>query len=176
MMTAQTLSRQDSRHGKWTKQKLYCSCASVSRRRVATYSIVRVDFFKRFVECSNHSATCPLYIQTKATTTVGFKIGYYGRLLANTVRATISITTGAGGCSINPCLEFHAIVPFNSPAFLLLDYGTFRQHFHTTPPTETIEVGDFFKTTLQQLYDLFQDGRASPTDTVEDGSTLLHVI
>ena len=175
-MTAQTLSRQDRRSGKWTKQNLYCSCTSVSRRRVATYSIGRADFFKSSVECSNHSAACPLCIRTKATTTLGLKIAYYGRLLANTVRATISITTGAGGYSINPCLEFHAIVPFDSPAFLLLDYGTFRQHFHTTPPTESIEVCDFFKNTLQQLYELFQDGGASPTDTVEDGSTLLHVI
>ena len=176
MMTAQNPLGLDHCIWKRIKQKAYCSCDNLIRRRATTYSIGRVHFFKSSVDSSNHSFTCPLYIGTKAITTVGFKMGYYGRLLANTVRATMTITIGAGGYSINPCLEFHAIVPFDSPAFLLLDYGTFRRHFHTTPPTESIGVCDFFENTLQQLYELFQDGRASPTDTVEDGSTLLHVI
>ena len=161
---------------KRTKQKSYCSCTTLIRRIATTCSIGRVDFFRTCVESSNHCVTCPLYIRAEATTTLGFKMGFYRRLLANTIRATISITIGAGGCSINPYLEFHAIVPFYSPAFQLLNYGTFQDHFNTTPPPQPKEVGDYFDFALRKLYELFRDGRASPTDTVKDGSTLLHVI
>ena len=175
MMTTQNSSRQDYRSGKWTKQKLYCSCTTLTRRRAATYSIGRVKFFKDSVDSSNHSATCPLYIRTETTTTVGFKMGYYGRLLANTVRATISITTGAGGYSINPCLKFHAVVPNSSPAFRLLDHKISREFLYTEPLPQSKTVCDYFNSALKQLYELFQDGRASPTDTNESGQTLLHV-
>ena len=176
MMTAPSPCRQDRRDWKWTKQKSYCSCATLTRRRTARCSVGRVDFFKTSVESSNHSITCPLYIRTEATKIVGFKMGYYGRLLANTVRATISITTGAGGYSINPSLKFHAIVPRRSPAFRLLDCKTLKERFLTPSAPQSKEVSDYFENTLQQIYELFQDGRASPTDTNESGQNLLHVI
>ena len=174
MMTVQNPSRLDSRIWKRNKQKSCCSCVNLTRRRTTTYSIGRVDFFKTSVESSNHSVTCPLYIRTQATTILGFKMVYYGRLLANTVRATISITTGAGGYSINPCLRFHAMVPNSSPAFWLLDWNILSNRL--TPPPQPKEVSDYFDFALRQLYDLFRDGRASPTDTNERGQTLLHVV
>ena len=176
MMTAQSPSRLDRRTWKRTKQKAYCSCATLIRRRDTTYSVGRVDFFKSSVESNNHSVTCPLYIRTEATTTVGFKMGYYGRLLANTVRATISITTGAGGYTINPCLKLHAIVPKNSPAFRLLDFDHCKECFLTTRAPRSKEISEYFENALRQLYELFKDGRASPTDVDESGQTLLHVI
>ena len=166
----------DRRMGKWTKQKSYCSCTTLTRQRAVTYSIGRVEFFKTSVESSKHSVACPFYISTEATTTIGFKMAYYGRLLANTVRATLSITSGAGGYSINPCLKFHARVPCDSPAFLILDPETFRIRRRTTPPSQIREVCGYFENALQQLYELFRDGRASPTDTDEHGWTLVHVI
>ena len=179
--TAPNPSRQERRNWKRIKQISCCSCATLIRRRAATYSFGRINFFRTLVESSSHSFTCPLYIRTEATTTLGLKMAFYGRLLAKTVQATISITAGAGGCSINPCLKFHAVVPNDSPAFLILNYRAFRKRFPrnqspTTSPSQSIEVCDFFQSTLQDLYELFQDGRASPTDTSEFGQTLLHVI
>ena len=175
-MTAPNPSRQDRRHWKWTKQTSYCSCATLTPRRIATYSTSRVDFFKNSVESRKHSITCPLYIGTETTATVGFKMAYYGKLLANTVKATISITSGAGGYSINPGLRFGAVVPYDSPAFVILELTTFPGGFTTTSPSQSKEVADYFKSALQRLYELFQDGRASPTDTSEFGENLLHVI
>ena len=175
-MTAHCPSGLDHPVWKRVKQKSYCSYNTLIRRRATTYSIGRVDFFKSSIESSNHSFTCPLYIGTKATTTVGFKLDYYGRLLANTIRATISITTGAGGYSINPYLKFYAIVPKSSPAFRLLDYEIFRERFLTTPALQSKAVSDYYKNTLRQLYELFKDGKASPTDVNISGYTLLDVI
>ena len=174
--TAPNPSRQDRRDWKRIKQISCCSCATLIRRKAATYSIGRMNFFRTLVESSNHSVTCPLYIRTEATTTVGFKIVFYRRLLANIVRATISITTGAGGCSINSGLKFHAVVPSDSPAFLILRNETFRERFHTTLPPQSKEMCDYLKSALEQLYELFKRGRASPTDTDEYGWTLLHVV
>lgn len=175
-ITAQNRITQDGRKGKWTKQRSYCSCSTLIRERAATYSIGIVEFFKASVESCKHSVTCPLYIGIKATTTVGLKTAYYKRLLANTVGATVSVTAGAGGYSISPCLKFRALVPRDSPAFNLLDSRRFTDHFRDWPTSQTKEVCKYFESTLQQLYELFKDGAASPTDMDEDGRTLLNVI
>lgn len=169
-MMAQNRITQDRCKGKRTKQIPYCSCSTLTRKRAATYSIGSLKIFKMSMESCKHSTTCPFYIGTEATTTVGLKMAYYGRLLANTVRATISITAGAGGFSINPCLDYRAIVPCDSPAFSLLEPGGF------ITPSQTNEVCEYFESILQQLYELFKDKAASPTDMNEYGETLLTVI
>ena len=175
-MMARNRITQDGRNGKRTQQIPYCSCSTLTRRRVATYSIGSVEFFKTSMESCKHSTICPFYIGTEATTTVGLKMAYYGRLLANTVRATISITAGAGGFSINPCLNHRALVPRNSPAFSLLNLDELIRLRRSTPLSQTNEVCEYFESILQQLYELFKDKAASPTDIDEDGETLLTVI
>ena len=176
IMTAQDRITQDLRKGRWTKQRPCCSCSSFMRKRAATYSISNVAIFKTSLESSKHFVTCPFYIGTDATTTVGLKTTYYGRLLSNTVWATISITTGAGGLSISPCLKFRGLVPNDSPAFRLLDHIEFARLVRSTPPSQTDQLCEFFENTLHQLYKLFKDRIASPTDTNESGETLLFVI
>lgn len=175
-MMARNRTTQDGRNGKRTQQIPYCSCSPLTRRRVATYSIGSVEFFKTSMESCKHSTICPFYIGTEATTIVGLKMAYYGRLLANTVRATISITAGAGGFSINPCLNYRALVPSNSPAFSLLNLRELSKGFRSMPLSQTNEVCEYFESILQQLYELFKDKAASPTDIDEDGETLLTVI
>ena len=175
-ITAQKRITRDRRKGKWIEQRPYCSCSTLTRKRGATFSMGGVELFKTSMETCNHSTGCPLYIRTEATTTVGFKMTYYGKLLANTVRATISITSGAGGFSISPCLNFRALVSNCSPAFQLLDPDTLDTRFISTPPSRTNEVCEYFESALQQLYELFQDKVASPTDINEDGDTLLTVV
>lgn len=175
-MTAQNRIMQDLRKGRWIKERPCCSCSPLIRKRAATYSISNVEIFKTSLDFSNHCVTCPFYIGIDSTTSIGFKMTYYGRLLANTVRATISITAGAGGISISPCLNFRALVPNNSPAFRLLDHNEFGRLVHSTPPSQTNKLCEFFDKTLQQLYKLFKDRAASPTDTNQYGETLLFVI
>lgn len=172
-MTARDRIMQDSRKARSTKQRSFCSCSTIIRERGTSYSMGGVRLFKSSMESSKHSASCPLYIGTEATTTIELKMTYYGRLLANTVRATISFTTGAGGISISPCLRLRALVPKSSPAFQLLDRKALSARFGWTSPTN--EPCKYFESALQQLYELFQARVASPTDISEDGETLITV-
>lgn len=175
-MTAHNKITQEIRKGKWTKQRSYCCCSTLTRERTATYSIGSLKIFKTSVELCKHSTTCPLYIGTEATTTVGLKMSYYGRLLANTVRATMSFTAGAGGFSVSPCLKLRAVVSRDSPAFSLLKSVPSRRPGYRRPQSQTNEIGEYWGSALQQLYKLFKDRAASPTDIDEDGNTLLTVI
>ena len=174
-VTAQERITRDRRKRKLIEQRPYCSCSTLTRERGAKFSMGGIEVFKTSTETYKHSTTCAYCIRTEATTTVGLKMTYYGRLLANTVRATVSITSGAGGFSISPCLNFRALVSNRSPAFKLLDSKTLYTHFVRTPPSRTSEVCDYFESTLQQIYELFQDKVASPTDINECGETLIHV-
>lgn len=92
-MTARKRIAQDRRKGKWTKHRLYCSCSTLIREKASTYSIGGAKIFKTSMESCKHSIGCPFYIGTEVTTTVGLKMTYYGKLLAKTVQATISVTT-----------------------------------------------------------------------------------
>ena len=175
-MTARKRIAQDRRKGKWTKQRLYCSCFTLIREKASTYSIGGAKIFKTSLESCKHSMGCPFFIGTEVTTTVGLKLTYYGKLLANTVQATISITTGAGGFSINPCLNLRTLVPKSSPAFQLLDDLTFSGFIKSRSPSQAKEVCLDIESALQQLYELFQDKVASPTDIDEDGRTLVTVL
>jgi hypothetical protein len=80
----------------------------------------------------------------------------------------MSVTRGAGGFAISPWLQFRAVVSRDSPAFALLDYWS----------PKIIAENDIIKCAeqiLKQLYQLFQEGKASPTDILPHGTTLLHV-
>lgn len=174
-MTARDRIMQDSRKARSTKQRSFCSCSTITRERGTSYSMGAVRLSKSSMASSKHSASCPLYIGTEATTTIELKMTYYGRLLANTVRATISFTNGAGGVSISPCLRLRAMVSNSSPAFQLLDEKTLDARFGRTQPSQPNELCEYFESALQQLYELFQAKVASPTDINEDGETLITV-
>ena len=175
-LTAQNKITQDRCKEKWIKQRLYCSCSTLIRERTATCSIGSVKVFQTSTESCKHSMSCPFYIGTEATTTIGLKTTYYGKLLAKTVRATISFTTGAGGLSISPCLKLRATVSASSTAFQILDPLDLNTRFRRARLCQTNEVGKYFEGPLQQLYELFQDNVASPTDVDEYGATLITVV
>ncbi len=92
-------------------------------------------------------------------------------MLNISIRATLSIVTGAGGLSISPRLSFRNTVPYDSPAFKLLQQVRISDHDHVDSST----MSRFLKTTLRQLYQLFSDRKASPQDETKYGETLLHV-
>ena len=177
--TARNRIMHNGSEAKWIKQRPFCSCSTLIRERGSAYSMGSIKVFKTSIESCKHSTSCPLYIGTEAATTVGLKMTYYGKLLANTVWATTTFTTGAGGISISPCLRIRALVSKSSPAFQLLDREALLAHFGTDTPLKTIktnELCEYFEHALQQLYELFQAKAASPTDMSEDGDTLITVV
>jgi hypothetical protein len=89
------------------------------------------------------------------------------------IRVIMSITYGAGGLAIDPHLSCRWAVPADSAAFKLLT-DTQKSLFLSI----NWGLGDSETTirkTIHKLSKLFDDGGASPTDTLPSGSTLLEV-
>lgn len=89
------------------------------------------------------------------------------RFLSYAVDVSLTITTGAGGFAISPNLAFRAIVS-DSPAFeLIVDaIQSFRCQGGGLGLLKNLRV---------TLFRLFQEGKASPTDTDVYGDTIFHV-
>lgn len=81
--------------------------------------------------------------------------------LGSSLKIVMSMTTGAGGLSISPQLNFRAIVSSDSPAFKLVN--RIRNY-----SLELYQSGgiDFI---WQKLYQLFCQGKAAPSDVTPDG-------
>ncbi|RDW93628.1 uncharacterized protein DSM5745_00950 [Aspergillus mulundensis] len=77
------------------------------------------------------------------------------------------MTRGAGAFSISPTIRVHAVVSWDSPAVTLFQERTLIN-----------SNGECTKCVLQHikdnLFQMFRDGTASPTDRLPDNSTLLH--
>jgi hypothetical protein len=81
----------------------------------------------------------------------------------------MTIKRGAGGSSLNPPISIRGLVDPGSPAFRLVK-GEFWPKFVTTK-----DYCQRMEYVVENLRKLFEEGRASPTSTDEDGCTLLHV-
>ncbi|KAL3458404.1 hypothetical protein BJX64DRAFT_266727 [Aspergillus heterothallicus] len=90
------------------------------------------------------------------------------KLLRFSVAVSLSVTKGAGGLSISPTLQFRAVVPDNSPAFKLLS--------NASPKFWLPQDMRLIRKTHHDLFQLFEKGLASPSDTLQNGDTLLHVL
>jgi hypothetical protein len=111
----------------------------------------------------SHKAWCPISNQQKNIVSLAFTYTVCNRFLNFSIAASFAMTKGAGGLAISPNLQFRAIVPSNSPAFkLLLRSGSGRD-------------GSAIRSSHKALFELFYAGLASPTDTLGNGTTLLHV-
>lgn len=90
-------------------------------------------------------------------------------MLGYSIAATFSVTRGAGAFSISPHFMLRAVVPWDSPAFRLLDMRAADLSKKFSSPV------DYANWVIQELDVLFRKGKASPTDVTPSGITLLHV-
>ncbi|KAL2860023.1 hypothetical protein BJX68DRAFT_260995 [Aspergillus pseudodeflectus] len=167
-----------------TKPKLLKSLLDTQRRNEHTVKVLlpklqtRNSRTKRALRCncdpvkansSAHGTWCPLHNQSQDLTILLFRQTFCNLFLRFSVTASLTMTNGAGGFSISPKLHFRAVVPKDSPAFKLVDkYGRHHRFLH-------MENGEI-RRTHEALFELFRAGRASPTDTLENGDTLLHAV
>lgn len=68
----------------------------------------------------NWNQVCPMHGQYERTALLFKCWTLCNHFLSYTIQVSLNITKGAGGFSISPHLEFHAIVPISSPVFSLL--------------------------------------------------------
>ncbi|CEL03870.1 hypothetical protein ASPCAL05009 [Aspergillus calidoustus] len=97
-----------------------------------------------------HENSCPLFL--------GFSL-----------QVMMTLTRGAGSFAFSPVIRLQAVVASNSPAFDVIIHSRYGDYPKPGPGGQS----DCVKTTLLKM---FQEGRAAPTDRLEDGSTILHVL
>lgn len=83
------------------------------------------------------------------------------------LEASFSSTIGAGGLSISPKLEFRAIVPINSEIFSVI-YGA-------EDSLKSQDVSIVIQSIQKALFEAFREGKASISDALQSGDTILHV-
>jgi hypothetical protein len=144
----------------------FCSCKGRTRTAESYISTRSLSAF--WSRKTQHLPYCPLYARAERIDTLGAKYTYCSKTLGNSIAVAISITRGAGGFAISPWLQFRAVVSKDSPAFALLSHeSAFR-----TPGKDVEKCADVI---LNQMYRLFEEGKALPTDVLSNGETLLHV-
>jgi hypothetical protein len=144
----------------------FCSCKGRTRTSESYISTRCLSAF--WSRKTQHLPYCPLYARAERIDTLGTKYTYCSKTLGNSIAVAISITRGAGGFAISPWLQFRAVVSEDSPAFALLSWESAYR-----APEEDIER--YVDVILNQMYQLFQEGKALPTDILTNGRTLLHV-
>ncbi|KAL2871597.1 uncharacterized protein BJX67DRAFT_389133 [Aspergillus lucknowensis] len=115
-----------------------------------------------------HNNGCLIHAPGRRTINLLMKRTLCNRLLRFSVLASLQITIGAGGFAISPKLEFRPVVPEDSPAFSLL--RSVRLRFKEGSNRSLIQDAN------RMLFELFHGGKASPSDTLADGSTILHIV
>ncbi|KAL2847083.1 hypothetical protein BJX68DRAFT_268382 [Aspergillus pseudodeflectus] len=107
--------------------------------------------------------------QAKKVLSLIYRHTVCNRFLKYTLTASLTVTKSAGGCSISPNLQFRAIVPNDSPAFSLIQ-----------ATMERLKLGDcnqsIIRDTRTALFELFYTGKASLSDTLENGDTIMHAV
>jgi len=83
------------------------------------------------------------------------------------LETSFSSTVGAGGFSISPKLEFRAIVPLNSEIFSAL--------YDAEKSFKSQDVSTVIQNTRKALFEAFREGKASKSDALRSGDTILHV-
>jgi hypothetical protein len=116
----------------------------------------------------SHHQACPRYGEFAQEKILSLYLSYCGLFLAAAIKATLSITRGAGGFSISPSLRYTRIVPSDSPSFALLNINL--DNFETAK-----EMQACFDTCIRQLSRLYSERKALPYDVDQYGDTVLHV-
>ncbi|KAE8329615.1 FAD binding domain-containing protein [Aspergillus sergii] len=87
------------------------------------------------------------------------------------ISASISIFKEPRGFRVAPHLTFRATVPFDSPAFVLVDKLACDD-----PNLTSQSAVNLVNTVIAQLYQLYDDGEAQPSDIDPEGRSILHTL
>lgn len=107
-----------------------------------------------------HQFGCPKYYEREVTTLVNGKFTILNRFLGYSAYVSVSVIRENAGVTIDPTISIWPVVDWNSPAFQIL---------------YEIEEYESINDALAELRSLFDQGKASPRDTLPNGQTLIHV-
>lgn len=140
-----------------------CTCRPRMKRQTSQTRIGPVVLFREKKNSARHSEACPYYTSRDQEHQYGirFLVGTTSRKW--NIRAALNYNQAIGVFSVGPTLAFKAVVPRNNPAFQFINYSI-----------NCMELVDRLDHVLPSIMHIFRDGRASPMDMTQDGSTLLH--
>ncbi|KAL5337388.1 hypothetical protein BJX70DRAFT_399691 [Aspergillus crustosus] len=136
----------------------YCSCRVKPR-------FLQKTSFSAF---SLHEKSCPLHADGQQVFGVAGSYTFCTRLLGLSVQAVMMLTRGAGGLAISPMIRVQAVVSPHSPAF------SFLRHAAWSDCRSAPELNSLVERVQTTLLRMFDDGRAAPTDRLQDGMTIFH--
>jgi hypothetical protein len=145
-----------------------CSCNIGKSHQSRTWSTRGLNLTRASTVSHIHKMGCPLSTQRRSTIVLAAKYSYRSRFITRLLSFSVSISSGAGGLSISPSLTFRAIVPDSSPAFSLFTYDSI--YAFRLKSTES-----YCEWVARELYRLFREQEAYPTDVDVRGENLLHV-
>jgi hypothetical protein len=163
------LQNSDIQQKSYRSQMTELGCKCPKRPRTPQSTLPRYMAFI-FYRTSLHKPECPFYLQENQSTTAGVR--YVLSRCGKRYLAEIALTWSA--TSVSPVLVFRNIVSPYSPAFALLD-ALYTFLCFTEGTGQYSCVPSVFELVQSCLAKVFRTKSSSPTDTLQDGSTLLHV-
>ncbi|KAJ0423184.1 hypothetical protein BJY00DRAFT_310312 [Aspergillus carlsbadensis] len=149
----------------------YCTCRRKPRFLASTGGYHKLWSFSglSFSTYSLHEESCLLYVDGQQAVGLAGSYTFCNRFLGLSLQVMMTLTRGAGSFAFSPVIRLQAVVASDSPAFdLIKDLGW---RYHSVAGTGGL--GEWVKMALLRM---FQEGRAAPTDRLEDGSTILHAL
>lgn len=108
----------------------------------------------------SHQFGCPKYYEQEVTTLVNGKLAILNRFLGYSAYIGVQVIREDTSITIGPTVSVWPVVDRDSPAFRIIrrlsEYGALDG-------------------ALAELHSLYNEGKASPRDTLPDGRTLMHV-
>jgi hypothetical protein len=159
-----------------TSSRPWCSCQPRVRKHGSKKYFWNTIFFIRSTDKNSHTSQCPLIKYAKSQTTCfGVNVLFCNYFLKGILFASMLATTGAGGWSISPNLGFRNTVN-DSPAFAIVyQLGGVQVNKESGRMESVICCPSHIQAAIQQLQEVFAEGRASPSDLDILGDTILHV-
>ncbi|KAF4501262.1 hypothetical protein FAGAP_2559 [Fusarium agapanthi] len=151
-----------------------CPCSARRLRTQRTFRMGSLSFKDEAVSHQNHFKDCDFYVEANdcwRERTLRFT-GLTG-LIGRAVELTLRTTTGAGGFSISPSINYFAMVDEgSSPTFRVINLLV-ESRLGARWAMESYP-GLLFESITRKLRSIFRSGRARPTDVNSRGYSLLH--
>lgn len=119
--------------------------------------------------CQKPSCRCIHVVRKRRTASKRFSISR--NMFGFKVSASFEVDMGSlYALKLTPSLDFRAVVPYDAPAFELIDRIR-EMDFNFQPEL----MPDLVNTTIVELRQLYSEGKARPSDMNPNGEIILHV-
>ena len=162
------LQRRTNNIDVWQKyldpKRCICQKHHLFVREVSRWNLLSTKFSMQSL--SRHKPGCPFFSQNDKLRKLTLDLEYMSHILGKRLKLAFSMQFRPEGMYIDPKLEFRGVRRTGSPAFALV-----KHYAHFYDERNQMSVDQF----QLQMRQLFESGKASPSDMDEEGNTLITV-